>query len=206
MNFRVESFCDEEINANTYLIFDDQNCIIIDPANNIKTLNKFIDNRKVLGIFLTHCHYDHFKMLNDLLYQYDTNVYIHQNGLKKLSDAYTSCAYLFNVKIMDNVNLNKIKFVIDGQNINLKEFKIKCLYLPGHSNCSMGYLIGNWLFVGDVLFASSVGRYDLPTGNYVSLIKSLEQIKLLNHNLVVYPGHDFSFILKDAIKNNPYLK
>ena len=65
MSFLVESFCDAGYLANSYLIYNDKNCILIDPANNLKTLKQFIGNRNLVGILLTHGHYDHFiKLFN----------------------------------------------------------------------------------------------------------------------------------------------
>ena len=75
MNYQIEVFCDNDLNANTYLLYDDNSCIIIDPANNIKVLSEYIGTKKVLGVLLTHGHYDHFKSLEDLLLQYNTFVY-----------------------------------------------------------------------------------------------------------------------------------
>ena len=62
------------------------------------------------------------------------------------------------------------------------------------------------LFCGDVLFSNSIGRSDLPTGNVVVLNNTLSRIKKMEHTLIVYPGHDECFILRDALKYNPYLK
>ncbi len=206
MNFKIESFCDEGINANTYLVYNDDTCMIIDPANNVKTLSNFIGNKKVLGIFLTHAHYDHFKSLYELLKKYETKVYMHLNAVKKINDVNLSCAILFNVYDLKQIDQNKIEILHENQTIELEKFKIKCLYLPGHSNCSIGYLIEESLFIGDVLFPTSIGRYDLPTGNYLVLSKSLNKIKTINPNIMVYPGHDYPFQLKDALKYNSYLK
>ena len=64
---KIETFCDHFNNANTYLITNDNDAIIIDPANNIKTLKKYIDDKKVVAILLTHGHYDHFKSLRQLI-------------------------------------------------------------------------------------------------------------------------------------------
>lgn len=206
MELKIESFCDEGINSNTYLIYSDNECIIIDPSNNLKTLKKYIENRKVLGIFITHGHFDHFKKVEELLCEYDTTVYMHKNAYKKMSDINSSCAVMFNHRVPTFIDLSKIVFIDDNKQIVLNDFIIKCLYLPGHSNCSIGYLIDNNLFIGDVLFLSTIGRYDLPTGNFIILRQTLDKIKKLDKNLMIYPGHDFSFKLEYALKFNDYLK
>jgi glyoxylase-like metal-dependent hydrolase (beta-lactamase superfamily II) len=70
----------------------------------------------------------------------------------------------------------------------------------------MLYQIDKMIFCGDVLFPMSVGRNDLPTGNIVSLTDSLKRIKKMEHDIMMYPGHDEVFVLSDALKFNPYLK
>ena len=84
--------------------------------------------------------------------------------------------------------------------------KVKVLYTPGHTNCSVAYQIDDLLFCGDLLFPMSVGRNDLPTGNIILLNESLKKIKKMEQNIIVHPGHDEIFLLKDALKFNPYLK
>ena len=83
---KIETFCDHFNNANTYLITNDRYAIIIDPANNIKTLERFIGEKQVLGIFLTHGHYDHFKSLRELLKKYDVSIYLHKEAYKKINE------------------------------------------------------------------------------------------------------------------------
>ena len=102
MNFKIETFCDQGINANTYLVSNDNFCIIIDPANNIKTLNKFIDNKKVLGIFITHGHYDHFKQIEELLKKFDNIETIDDNDLKEM-DFYEVASYLQTLNQVENL-------------------------------------------------------------------------------------------------------
>lgn len=206
MSFTVESFCDAGYLANSYLIYNNESCIIIDPANNIKTLKGFIGNKKLLGVFLTHGHYDHFVRLFDLLKEFEFKIYMHKNAYKKIIDNNLSCATLFGCYENFNLDLNKVSFIDEGSNLDLGQIKIKVFYHPGHTNCSLSYKIDNMLFCGDVLFPMSVGRSDLPTGNVVLLNNTLSRIKKMEHSLLVYPGHDEKFLLSDALKYNPYLK
>ena len=63
MNIKIDNFCDNQLNANTYLISFADSCLIVDPANDLKILKRYIGDKKILGILLTHGHYDHFKSL-----------------------------------------------------------------------------------------------------------------------------------------------
>lgn len=206
MNLKVEVFCDAGYLANSYLIYNDKYCILVDPANNLKTLKQFIGDKTLVGILLTHGHYDHFVKLFDVLKEFDTMVYMHKNAYKKILDNNLSCAYLFGCTDKFILDLNKVSFLDDGMKIKLGNIDVKVLYQPGHTNCSLSYKIDNMLFCGDVLFPMSVGRSDLPTGNVVLMNNTLSKIKKMEHNLMVYPGHDAMFELSDALKHNPYLK
>ena len=206
MSIKVEVFCDSGYSANTYLIYDNTKCIVVDPANSIKTLKKFIGNRQLMGVLLTHGHYDHFMELSNLLKEFNVKVYLHQNAYKKLMNDNLSCAILFGKTFKIDLDENHIVFVNESSKLDFDFVQVKVLYTPGHTNCSVVYQIDDLLFCGDLLFPMSVGRNDLPTGNVILLNESLKRIKKMEQNVIVHPGHDEIFLLKDALKFNPYLK
>lgn len=205
MTYKIEVFCDNDLNANTYLIYNDTSCIIIDPANNNQVLTRYIDNRKVLGVFLTHGHYDHFKSLKDFMERYDTFVYMHKFAYLKLDDIESSYAKMFNYPYPTIIDEDKIKFVTDGTSILLDEFIIKCWYTPGHTDCMMSYIIDNNLFSGDFIFKGSIGRTDLLTADKTKMYKMIEELKKRKTNYTIYPGHEGLTTLEDEKKNNIYL-
>lgn len=202
----VETFCDSPNNANTYLIASDKYAIVIDPANSIKTLRNFIGDKKLCGILLTHGHYDHFKSLEELMNQYEVNCWLHPSAILKLKDLTMSCAKFFYIDKMPNLDEQKLTKLKDNQDLALGDISIKVFYTPGHTNCSITYLIGDALFTGDTLFKQSVGRTDLPTGSLMTLNNSLNRLKSFKKDYLVYPGHDQSTSLFEEIKKNPYLK
>lgn len=206
MSYKIEVFCDASYRANTYLIYNNEKCIIVDPANNIKTLKKYIGERHLVGILLTHGHYDHFMELFNLLNEFDTLVYMHKNAYKKIFDNSLSCASIFGCYDKFELKEEQVVFVDEGKKIDFGFVNVKAMYFPGHTNCSMMYQIDKMVFCGDVIFPLSVGRNDLPTGNIVSLCESLKRIKKMEHDVVMYPGHDNVFILDSALRFNPYLK
>lgn len=188
--------------SNTYLIDTTPGYILVDPSNNYNYISKITKDKKIIAILLTHGHYDHFIEIN----KYEgIPIYLHKKAYTKLLDSNESCAKLFNQEFKLSIKESLFNFVQE-QVLEIEGIKIQVILLPGHSNCSVAYLIDNNLFVGDTLFLDSVGRWDLPTGNYITLKESLKRIKSLNHNLICYPGHDESFVLSDACFYNPYLK
>jgi len=203
---KIETFCDHFNNANTYLITNDRYAIIIDPANNIKTLERFIGEKQVLGIFLTHGHYDHFKSLRELLKKYDVSIYLHKEAYKKINDINNSFAYAFGCNELSFIGEEKCIFVNDSNLIKLDKFEIKVKYLPGHTNCSVAYIIENNMFVGDVVFKNSIGRTDLPTGKSIAMMESINYFKRLKTNFNIYPGHDEETCVNELFKINPYFR
>jgi len=203
---KIETFCDHFNNANTYLITNDRYAIIIDPANNIKTLERFIGEKQVLGIFLTHGHYDHFKSLRELLKKYDVSIYLHKEAYKKINDINNSFAYAFGCNELSFIGEEKCIFVNDSNLIKLDKFEIKVKYLPGHTNCSVAYIIENNMFVGDVVFKNSIGRTDLPTGKSIAMMESINYFKILKTNFNIYPGHDEETCVNELFKINPYFR
>lgn len=203
---KVETFCDTFLNANTYLISDDQYAVIIDPANNIKTLNKFVGEKQVVAILLTHGHYDHFKEIEKYIKEYNVKCYLHKEAYKKIFNVETSYASSFGENKVPNIKEEVFIMLKENQILQFGQIKINTWFTPGHTNCSVIYFIDDLMFSGDTLFKNSIGRTDLATGNLVAMRNSLDRIKKLKTNYFVYPGHDESTTLFDELKNNLYLK
>lgn len=206
MKYKILSFNDYVQNANTYLVFSDTSCIVIDPANNVKYLSKYIGKRKLKGIFLTHGHYDHFIKLEELLSKYDSTVYMHKNCLEKLKNPDLSYASVFGHLEPTILDQTKIKEVKNNEIIDLDFIKVLCWYTPGHTDCSMSYQIDDNLFCGDFVFFRSIGRTDLLTGSTLQMKKSIAELINKKRNFILYPGHNEITNLYDEIKYNDYLK
>lgn len=202
----VEVFLDHPNNANTYLIKKDGHAVIVDPANNIKTLSKFTEGLVVDAIFLTHGHFDHFKSLFEALEKFNVKCYMHINAKKKIADSNLSYAFAFGTTTLPNIPLEKIELITKEQTIKLKTLDIGVIFTPGHTNCSVMYVIEDMIFSGDTIFKNSVGRTDLATGSMIEQKLSLDKIKKIKTNYKIYPGHDEKTSLYEELKNNRYLK
>ena len=201
----VEVFCDSEENCNTYLITKDEYAIIIDPANDVKKLNKYLEGKSLVAILLTHGHYDHFKTLEEILKMYDVNCYLQKRAKDKIFDLNISYAKAFGCNKIPSIDESRFIFVNDNDLIKISSFNIRVLYTPGHTDDSVCYIIDNLLFSGDTLFKKSVGRTDLATGNTFKLMQSLIKIKKLKQDYIIYPGHDDATSLVSEKNHNPYL-
>ena len=101
--------------------------------------------------------------------------------------------------------------VRDGRLVINDNLFIDVIETPGHSDCSVCYLIDDLLFTGDFIFKNSIGRTDLQTGNDVMMKLSIDKIKEDDRlkkyfDYVIYPGHEEITTLNDEFKYNPYLK
>ena len=109
---------------------------------------------------------------------------------------------------MDNpITIKQADIIFDKEEVKETSFcKYKVIHTPGHSKGSICILIDDILFSGDTVFKYSIGRTDLPDGNYNELMQSLEKIKKLSKNITIYPGHGPVTTLKEELENNPYFK
>lgn len=201
----VEIFCDSSINANTYLVSNDNHVLIIDPANSFKTLQTFIGEKKVDGIILTHGHFDHFKALKEVMDYYNVNCYLHEKAINKLNDVNATFAKAFGVNQLPEYDITRLITISENANLQIGTFELKVWSTPGHTNCSIIVFIENYMFSGDTLFKNSIGRTDLITGSIMAMNNSLDRIKKIKKNYIVYPGHDEPTTMFEEIKNNRYL-
>lgn len=201
--FEIETLYDR-LWSNTYIVGNQTDCFIIDPSNDIRNIKKLVNNRNVLGIFLTHGHFDHFKTLVDTMNLYDAKIYLHKEALNKLKNPNSSCSNMFGYNTIIDLENNQYQIVHNGDKIKLNDFEIKVLTTPGHTNCSICFMLDNVIFSGDTLFETGVGRWDLPTGNVVELTKSIKMLLGLKNDYRVYPGHGENTSIFKEIITNPF--
>ena len=193
---QVKSFVFSPIQENTYIVFNEFNqCIVIDPGcyfdGEKETLKNFIQQKSLTPLMLlnTHCHLDHVFGNKFVAENYQLTLQLHQK--EKLVLSYAPTAGLMYNMPFDNYAGEFIELK-EGDKILLGEDELEIIETPGHSPGSIcfycskqGFLIG-----GDVLFKGSIGRTDLPMGDYETLIKSIKQkLFLLPDNVIVYSGH-----------------
>lgn len=197
-----------DFTENTYIINEKAEAYIIDPGTNFNEITQYIaeKNIQVLGILLTHGHFDHLYSVNELVTKYDCNVYIHENERDFLFDpnlnlsSMTQKRFVLQKKHKVIIFNDKFKFKLGYENIQVFD-------TPGHTRGGVCYYYKNYLFSGDTLFKGSVGRTDLPTSSRSDLEKSVNMLaKKFKDNTIVYPGHGhFTTILSEK-HDNPFIK
>ena len=209
---KIKSFTFNPYQENTYLIFDDsKEAVVIDPGNyeayENELISKFIDENKLKlkKIILTHCHIDHClgnKYLNEK-YGAELLIPFDERDLYKNVE---NIATLFGFANYSHLDENE--YLKEKDKIEFGDIKLDVLFLPGHSPGHLAFYFknDNVCFSGDVLFYNSIGRTDLPGGDHDTLINSIKNnLFLLNPNTIIYPGHGQKTILKNEMKDNPFL-
>ncbi len=189
---KIKKLSNYMTDENTYIVYDEntKNGFVIDPgydADGIINSAKE-DGVSIKYIFITHCHYDHIEFLEDIRKRTGALLVSGDKASINITDpsinlSYSGLGYELSLKKSDIVLSDGEVFTIDGM-------KIKCVYTPGHTNCSVCYILESSVFTGDTLFLRSVGRSDLPTGNSIALKKSIkEKLYCLDDDMTVYCGH-----------------
>lgn len=208
----VDSLVFNSFQVNTYLVRDeDGNCLVVDPAfyspDEEASFDKYISENglKVAGQLNTHCHVDHVLGVHHLRQEYQCPLRAHKN----------ESGLLNNVPLMGEVYGLKVEpipgidaFVSDNDLISLNRVSLRAILVPGHSPGSLSFYSpeGGFVITGDALFQGSIGRTDLPGGDYDTLIHAIRtRLLTLPPETIVYPGHgDPSTIGKEAM-GNPFL-
>ena len=144
-------------------------------------------NAELKSVLLTHGHFDHIKGVKKLQDKYNITVYLHEDDRELLEKTNE----FMDMVMMPHINIPHIDIYIkDGDKIKFADKEIDVIHLPGHTQGGVGYKIDNTLFSGDTIFLGTVGRTDLPGGDYEQLKRSIrERIFTLDENIMIYTGH-----------------
>ena len=196
----IKQFTVNHFEVNCFVLWDDstRQCAIVDPGAEASyeeaQIDQFIAENGLVPsmVLLTHAHVDHIAGLRQVCERYRLPVTLHEEGAKLLrqAEAYGSLMGFFNVSNMDDL---PTRFIQDGEVLRLGDTEeIECRYVPGHCPGSMAYVLPGEKVVitGDALFRGSIGRTDLPGGDYRLLIDKLHtRILTLTDDYQVLPGH-----------------
>lgn len=202
-NYSIKQLVSNFIDANCYIIRNSNTTILIDPCITVKELKKN-GVKKIDAVFVTHAHADHILHLEEVVKEFNTTAYFCKQALEKVFDDNKNLSSLFgNPLQIKEVNYKLIK---DGDIINIGDFEIKCFYTPGHSDCSMCFLIDDNLFTGDTLFNLGIGRTDFYSGNLQKMRESLKRLAMFNPKYKVFPGHETTSNLEYELNYNTQMK
>lgn len=199
---------------NTYIVADmkSRECAIIDPGmSNQRERTALIqaierDNLKPTHLINTHLHIDHVLGNSFVATTYGLKVEGNKNDAF-LGSRIVEQARMFGLtNDADNTVIET--YLEDGDEIHIGDSILKVIGVPGHSPGSIALYSpeSHFVITGDALFAGSIGRTDLPGGDYATLINSItKNLMALPEDTIVYPGHGPSTTIGKEKMQNPYL-
>lgn len=209
----IASFTFNDFAENTYVLYDEsKSCIIIDPGCNTpaerKELTSFIESNELKPEYVvnTHCHIDHVLGNRFTMEEYGLELYTHEGEVPVLA-ACEMVAQMYGIPYDPSPSINNT--IKDGDEITFGNTSLKSIFTPGHSPASISlyHEPSSVLIAGDVLFRQSIGRTDLPGGDFNTLISSIRtRLFILPDDTVVYPGHGPETTIGYEKSYNPFLQ
>ncbi len=193
MSITIKCFPQGIYGENTYVITDEAtgHKAVIDPGYFGTDVRMEIQNNAYLKyLLLTHAHHDHYYAVPEYLKEYS---------------AVTFAAPLKDKALMKDCP-EAHTWIKEGDVITLGSTEIKVIETPGHTAGGVCFLTENEIFTGDTLFRLSVGRTDLESGDWETLMKSIkERLYTLDEDMIVYPGHGMATSIGFEKRVNPFV-
>ena len=209
---QIKSFVFNPFQENTYIVWDEtKEALVIDPGcsdpSERQELSDFITNEglKVVKLLNTHCHIDH--VLGNFFVQktYGVSLHVHEKDIPVLKAVKT---YAPNYGFPDYQEVEVGVVLKEATEITFGDSSFEVLFVPGHAPGHVAFVNKEQKICisGDVLFRGSIGRTDLPGGNFEILLNSIEQqLFPLGDDMVVYSGHGVSTTIGYERQWNPFV-
>lgn len=206
MFFKMLSLGD--MDNNCYILGDDKSkhALLIDAPAEAGAILDILEAEglKLKFILLTHSHYDHIRALDELCESTGAEVMLHTFEADGLNDPTVNLSLYAGCQSPEKTVDRQLQ---DGDVITLGDIELKVLYTPGHTVGSVCYHTDGMLFSGDTLFRKSVGRCDLPGGDFKIIKQSIKkQLYTLPDDTDVYPGHGRTTAIGYEKNYNEYIQ
>ncbi|MCP5509389.1 MAG: MBL fold metallo-hydrolase [Chlamydiales bacterium] len=184
----IKTFPAGPFSTNAYVLIDGSKGLIFDPApGSALAIIEALSDVEVLGIYLTHSHWDHIADAFQLKEKFNIPVFVHALDSANLErPGSDGLPLMFPIQ-----GLIPDGFLSDGQKIYFNHNLIEVIHTPGHSPGGVCFYFPEEgvLFSGDTLFKGTIGNLSFPTSNSDAMWQSLAKLAKLPKNTRVYPGH-----------------
>ena len=216
MGLLIDSFAAPMFATNCWVLATEpgSECVVIDPGMPDVSLQLEAmlqqHNLKPVAVIATHGHLDHTFSIQPIADGYEIPAYIHSEDRAYLSspEKLLGAEFAATVSAMDFSEPAEMRELRNGEVVELVGLSFKAIHAPGHTRGSLMFEVSDQVLVsGDVLFAGSIGRTDLPTGSAKEMEETLrKKVIPLSDHLQVLPGHGSRTTMAHERKTNPYLK
>jgi len=201
---QIISYSLGELQTNCYLLVKENECLLVDPADDASFLLEEIQRRslKLVGMIATHGHFDHIMAVGEIQVSLGTSLYIHNKDIFLVKRLRESAKHFLGHEpvIIPVTKITQIK----NAPIVIGTFTFEVIETPGHTpgGCCFYFPEEQSVFTGDTLFKNAVGRTDLSYSSKKDLSTSIYRlIELLPEETIVYPGHGETTTIMDEKLN-----
>lgn len=205
---KIKGFALGVIETNCYVVSDEgsREAIIIDPGDYSKSLARYVEDQElqVRYVVNTHCHADHAAGNKPTIEATGAKLLIHETELPFLENLVAQ-GLMFGFRVDPSPEPDD--FLKEDDTVEFGTIALRVIETPGHSPGSITLYQSGCAFVGDVLFAGSIGRTDLPGGSHQTLMQSIHaKLVPLGDETVIYSGHGPKTTIGAEKKYNPFLR
>lgn len=192
-------------------------CLIVDPGQeSIDGVHELLREHRLMpaAVLLTHGHIDHVWSVAPLTAEFEVPALIHADDRYRLEDpagsSFSAARDQLLAMTKNSLELTEpsdVRLFADGETLDIAGVELTVRHAPGHTEGSSVFLTDEVMVSGDLLFAGSIGRTDLPGGDHAAMLDSLRRVVLpADDDLVVLPGHGPQTTIGQERATNPYLR
>ena len=201
----LDVFSDNSFETNCWLIAaaGSDDAVVVDPGFSPGRVHAMLEAeaKRPVAVLATHGHFDHIGSAAEFCGD-DLPLHIHEGDAQALTDPKAWGAS----RDVPPVPVKDVRTLADGDVLTFAGFRIEVLHTPGHTPGSVIYRTDGWVLSGDLVFAGSVGRSDLPNSDPAEMRRSLGRFLDLPDGLDVLPGHGPRTTVERERANNPFLR
>jgi hydroxyacylglutathione hydrolase len=199
--------------ANCYVVAPARGaeCVIVDPGQDAQQgIDELLVRYRLkpIAVLLTHGHIDHMWSVAPVCGAKGIPAYVHPDDRELLADPAKGLSLAVGQQLFGGITFTEpddVRELADGSALSLAGLDFTVRHTPGHTPGSVTFGSENGLFTGDLLFAGSIGRTDLPGGDHQAMLRSLARTLTLPDDTLVLPGHGPQTTIGAERRTNPFL-